>query len=266
MVGPRHLAERIFRDWTLRRRLPAEFGCSPILMSSAGGLGAIFKPFNKYDPTLLRLAKDLVKPGTIVWDIGANIGLFSVAAAARAGASGSVFSFEPDVVLVKLLRQTASLQSESNAKITIVPVAVAANVGLRLFNIAERARASNFLLEYGNSQTGGIAEVQTVMAVSADELVKWLPKPDVLKIDVEGAELEVLQGASGMLVEARPLIVSEVSGKNAGKVSELLTEADYVLFDGEKPLSREAIRLDAAWCTVAVPSEVLDYILGSEVP
>ncbi|MBL8564831.1 MAG: FkbM family methyltransferase [Hyphomicrobiaceae bacterium] len=266
LFWPRRIAEDLFRDWTVRRRLPAEFGSSPILMSSAGGLGAIFKPVDKYDPTLLQLAKDLVKPGSTVWDIGANIGLFSVAAAARAGASGSIFSFEPDVVLVKLLRRTAGLQSESSARLTIVPVAVAADFGLRSFNIARRARASNYLAEYGNSQTGGIAEAQTVMAVSVDKLATWLPKPDLLKIDVEGAELEVLQGAKLMLAEARPIVVCEVSGRNAGSVSQLLTCADYVLFDGGKPLSREAIRLDAAWCTVAVPSEGVDRISGSSVP
>jgi FkbM family methyltransferase len=218
---------------------------------------------DKFDPTLLRLAQEVVGWGDTVWDIGANIGLFSVAAAARAGAGGGVFSFEPDVVLVNLLRQTARMQRDSSAPITIVPVAVAADSGLRSFTIAQRARASNHLTDYGNSQTGGTAETQTVMTVPIDTLAAWLPKPDVLKIDVEGAEVEVLQGAKTTLVGARPLIVCEVSGGNAARVAELLTGMGYTLLDGEKPLTRDAIQFDATWSTVAVPHEKLDRIVPS---
>jgi hypothetical protein len=58
------------------------------------------------DEALLRNAIELVRPGDVVWDIGANVGLFSFAAAAPAGSAGKIVSFEADVWLAVLLRRS----------------------------------------------------------------------------------------------------------------------------------------------------------------
>jgi FkbM family methyltransferase len=252
-ISPRSALERMLRDTTMRRHLPKEFGRAPIIMSAAGGLGALLRPVRKYDPLLLRIALSLVHPGNVVWDVGANIGLFSVASAALSGASGNVIAFEPDVVLVNLLRRTASLQSRSAAPITIVPSGVAREQGLRSFSIAKRARASNALSDYGNSQMGGVAEIQTVVVFALDDLVRWLPPPNVIKIDVEGAEIEVLAGARELLHQRRPSIVCEVAGGNAPGVTKLLADIGYQLYDGSRPLSAASRCVDATWTTIALP-------------
>jgi FkbM family methyltransferase len=254
-MSARSILENLLRDRARRRRLPAAFGHAPIIMSAAGGLGALVKPVEDYDPTLLRLARTLVNPGDVVWDIGANVGLFSVACAAIAAETGKVIAFEPDAVLVQLLRRTGALQTASAAPITVVPTAVARETGLRSFSIASRARASNALTGYGNSQMGGTSETQTVVTFAVDCLTQWLPIPDVMKIDVEGAETEVLLGATNLLKSKRPLIICEVSDGNAQEVSRLLHEAEYQLYDASKPIEEGASIAEASWNTVAVPAE-----------
>lgn len=261
-MSARSILESLLRDRTRRRRLPAAFGHAPIIMSSAGGLDALLKSVDDYDPTLLRLAKTLVRPADVVWDIGANIGLFSVASAVIAGDAGKIFAFEPDAVLVQLLRRTSALQTASAAPITVVPIAVAQETGLRSFSIASRARASNALTGYGNGQMGGTAETQTVVAISVDSLAQWLPAPDVIKIDVEGAETEVILGAANVLRSKPPLIICEVTGRNANEVSRLLHEANYELYDASKPIEEGASTAVATWNTVAVPVELRSRYLA----
>ena len=88
------------------------------------------------DPPLLRNVQELVRPGDVVWDIGANIGLFTFAAAALAGVGGKVVAFEPEVWLVQVLRRSSRLQAPDSAPVTIIPAAVASQV----------AFTSNFLV------------------------------------------------------------------------------------------------------------------------
>jgi FkbM family methyltransferase len=96
------------------------------------------------------------------------------------------------------------------AIIKVVMAAVASEISLRQFSIATSSRASNALAEYGSSQMGGVREQQIVATFYLDWLVKKLPRPNIIKIDVEGAEIEVLRDLSYTLNEVRPLILCEV--------------------------------------------------------
>jgi FkbM family methyltransferase len=248
----RSFLERATRRTSFRRSLPTQIGGTQIYVSGSAGLKYLFRPMKSVDPVLCGMAKEFVKNGHVVWDVGANIGLFSFAAAHLAGRNGRVFAFEADVWLVQLLRRSASIQPSTSGTVQIVPTAVAKACDLREFNIASRSRASNFLAGYGQSQTGGVTERQAVVAVSLDWLADRLPAPDVLKIDVEGAELEVLEGGSNLLKRACPVIICEVCSERSEEVTDLLKRLGYRIYDGDvRPNERREVAR-ATWNTIAI--------------
>lgn len=250
----RKAAEKLTRGLRFPRKLPKEFGSNPIWVSPSAGLRYLLRPLAEIDPMLFRLAKEFVKAGDVVWDIGANVGLFTFSAASLAGKNGLVVALEPDTWLVQLLRRSARLQSGESAVVRVVPAAVAQSVDLRTFHIASRSRAANFLNGYGSTQTGGSAEEQIVITVSLDWLAERFPLPNVLKIDVEGAELEVLQGAESLLTKTRPTLLCEVSPEASPAVTKFLLGHGYRLYDGEvQDHQRRELEI-APWITVAIPA------------
>lgn len=217
----------------------------------------------KADPPLLRNVQELVQPGNVVWDIGANVGLLTFAAAAKSGSGGAVISFEPDSWLLQILRRSRSAQPANSAPVTIVPVAVASGIGLRQFNVAARSRASNSLAEYGHSQTGGVMEEFTVPTFTLDWLIDNQPRPDLIKCDVEGAEVEVFRGQMKTLTKIRPIIMCEVGDEQSDEITAIFVDSGYKLFDGEKPLSASSTVSRASWNTIAIPEEKCDSLVGA---
>jgi FkbM family methyltransferase len=239
----RGLAEQTTHRLVLRRRLPAPFGEVKIYASSEGGLRYLRPSLSGVDPTLLQLVADVVRPGHNVWDIGANLGLFSFAAAAASGPRGHVLAVEPDATLVELLRRTAA-SNGGHAQVDVMPVAVADELGVGRFNIARRNRSTSYLDGFGTSQTGGVRSTQLVPAVSLNWLAANFRRPDVIKIDVEGAELKVLDGGADVLRDT-PALICEVAGHSAAAVAQLLISHGYTLYDGALPAG-ERIPVTAA--------------------
>lgn len=231
----RTVAERLSRGRSFRYRLPAIYGGCRFYITPEAGLRYWIPSHGiKADEPLLRNAAETVRPGSIVWDVGANMGLFSFAAAGLAGANGRVYAFEPDAVMTRLIRRSARLNPHA-APVEVIPCAVAENLGLAHFEIAQRSRASNALEGFQLSQGGGVREVETVLTASLDWLAERLPPPDVLKIDVEGAELAVFRGAREMLKAKRPTILFELTRPNWEEESRLLNDFGYTLYDSELP-------------------------------
>jgi FkbM family methyltransferase len=249
----RSLAGRLTHGLLIKRRLPSSFGRVPFYVSTEGGLGYLRFGLGNIDPELLRVTAELVSPGDVVWDIGANIGFFTFAAAARAGPKGNALAVEPDTWLVDLLRKSAQLDGSRRSPVEVLPVAVSESVGTCRFHIARRARAANHLESCGSSQTGGVRETQWVVTVTLDWILERFPAPNVLKIDVEGAEHRVLRGASKLLSKFHPRIFCEVYSEHAAEVSEILHSFGYTLFDASADPSRREPLAKAAYSTIAYP-------------
>ena len=98
---------------------------------------------------------------------------------------------------------------------------------------------------------GGIRAIELVPTVSLDWLATHFPQPDVIKIDVEGAEAQVLAGAATVL-RSRPRIICEVAKENAATVRSILTELDYTLYNGEQPAIRRLPEEEALPNTLAI--------------
>lgn len=252
----RSILEKSTRPLIIKRRLPKEFNHTPLFVSPTAGLRYLFSGMNKVDPSLLALVKEFVKDGHVVWDIGANIGLFSYAAASLAGKNGLIVSVEPDTWLVHLLRKSARIQNKSVAPLKVISAAVASNVAVRTFCLAVRSRSTNFLAGYGSTQTGGVLEEQTVITITLDWLLENLQTPpDILKIDVEGAETEALCGAQNLLRIHRPIVLCEVGSESQAEVTRILHENGYKLFDADTPAQHRQEVLEATWNTLGIPGE-----------
>lgn len=251
----RRALEILGRNSSYVRRLPAKYGGGRCIVSTEGGLRYLGSMAN-VDPILLELSRQLVRKDDVVWDIGANVGLFSVAASFFAGPAGEVVSVEADNWLVCLLRRTASLRnSERQSSIEVVPCAVSNEETLAKFCIAERSRSSNSLEGAGSSQMGGVRETNTVPTVRLDWLLERRRAPALIKIDVEGAEAAVLSGATKLLAEVRPIMIIEVAGATAAAVTSSLMGAHYQLLDGEASPWFEHPVLKACFTTIAIPQE-----------
>ncbi|HXU32237.1 MAG TPA: FkbM family methyltransferase [Thermoanaerobaculia bacterium] len=250
----RRLIEYLSRGRVLKRRLPEEFGGAMIFVTPDAALKLWGNDLRRVDPDLLNAAAELVFPGAQVWDLGANVGLFAFTAAYLAGEQGGVRAVEPDPFLASLLRRSAANQPAGRAAVEVIEAAATATAGTVEFQIAERGRAANHLAEVdGSTQAGGVRTIRRVAAVTLDSLLKGNPAPDVVKIDVEGAELLALRGATNLLAEARPRIFCEVTAENAEAVGALLASFDYDVFDASVPAAERSPLGAAPWNTLAVP-------------
>ena len=249
----RSTLERASRRVVLKRRLPEHYGGCRMYVTPDAGLRYWRSNFENIDRFLLQRAVELTRRGAVIWDVGANVGLFSFAAAGLAGPQGKVFAIEPDVEMVKLLRRSAHSNNGSTAPVEVLPVAVSDHVGIERFLIAVRSRSANFLEGHGTTQTGGVRERQSVMSVTLDWLAERLPAPDVLKIDAEAAEARILSAAHELLSKHRPVILAEVSADSVPRVTEILKEHNYQILDAAtEPIKRKPLD-EAPWDTLAVP-------------
>jgi FkbM family methyltransferase len=251
-MGLRLALEQATHRIVVRRRLPSPFAAARIYTSSEGGLRYLARRMTQVDPVLLRLAAEVVRPGATVWDIGANMGLFSFAAAVAAGPGGRVLAVEPDTDLARLLRRSAALNS-GHAPVEVLPAAVCDELSIARFHVARRNRATSHLDGFGTAMAGGVRATELVPTVTLDWLAARFPAPDVIKIDVEEAELTVLAGASRVL-DRSPAIICEVAASNAGPVWELLNARGYAVYDGDQPRHERVPAGAAPFNTLAISS------------
>jgi len=234
----RSVVERMTHRLVVRRALPTPFAGS-FYVSSEAGLRYLKPTLRDVDPTLLRLVDELVSPGDVVWDIGANVGLFTFTAASKVGTGGRVVAVDADTYNVGLLRRSAS---RHGWQVDVVSAAVSDQNGLATFHIASRNRSTNALDGYGSTQMGGIRQTQIVPTVTLDLLADHFPAPDVLKIDIEGAEVLALTGGPSVLSKG-PTIICEVTMGNAERVAKVLRRFGYTFEDGDIPAPRSAVDL-----------------------
>jgi FkbM family methyltransferase len=247
----RSTLERLARGRVLHRRITVA-GRSLRLLVSPDAQLKFWKPWgHPFDKDLVEIAEKFVRPNSNVWDIGANVGIFTFAAAAIAS-EGTVVAVEADLWLVSILRRSARMADHRGRDIRILPAAASESNSVATLDIAQRGRASNSLEQVGGrSEMGGTREKQLVPSLTLDTLLGVFPSPDFVKIDVEGAEFLVLRGASHLIEECRPVFYVEVGHDVSKDVLRLFERADYLAVD------RTGARLSdrCAFNTLFIPSE-----------
>jgi len=251
----RRLAEHLSRGVVLRRRLPSKFGHLPIYVTPEAGL-RYWSAMSRIDSVLYSMAEEFVKPGSVVWDVGANVGLFSLCAAALSGQSGLVLAIEPDFWLAHLIDRSSQQLDAGQytcAQVEVLCASISESNRISKLAIAKGARASNYLIEtIGSTQARGARCVQPTVSLTLDFLLDYFPAPSLLKIDAETHEVSVLKGAERLLKEIRPTIWCEVSAQNSDELTKLLHGAKYNLYGAQ---IRPHQLIDRAWFhTLAVPT------------
>lgn len=236
----RTIIERLTRGVILKRRMTVNGKNCTLLISPDAQLKYLKFGRGAFDQDLIAIAEKYVHSKSNVWDIGANVGVFTFASASIAK-EGTVLSVEADIWLAGILRKTALLREYSNRNIIILPTAVSNKNSTETFLIARRGRASNALQNAGGrSQMGGVREKQYVPTKTLDSLLEDIVAPDFVKIDIEGAEYIALQGATTLLHEIRPLFYIETGANVSGQILDLFHKANYGAFDRQgKPLKEK---------------------------
>ena len=251
----RSLLERISREKFLKRRLPLRFGRTPLYVSPDAQLKYLNLGERAFDSELLSIVSEHIHEDSIVWDIGANVGVLAFAAASIAR-KGTVLAIEADIWLAQLISKSARLRENRALHIRVLPCAVSDRNGIAAFLVASRGRASNALEITGaRSQSGGIREKTVVPTLTLDTLLEFFSAPTFVKIDIEGAEAIALRGAGRLLSDARPVFYIEVGAGTNEAVTSILSSAGYVLFDGSMPVSKQVPLDHCAYNTLAMPRE-----------
>jgi FkbM family methyltransferase len=180
-----------------------------------------------YEPFTTALLQEHLREGDVFFDLGAHVGYTTAVASALVGPRGQVVAFEPRPINVRCLEKHLRVNRLTNVRL------IQACVGDQTSRCRFETRTGTGT---GHVTANGDLEVDMV---SLDDLFagEEIPEPDFLKIDVEGAEVNALEGAKTLLGEARPKVLVSIHGENTeGQVRELLGSLGYEFADlGERP-------------------------------
>ena len=208
----------------LRYRIFPDYGLAPI--------------FGRWEPALQRWFVRLVRPGMVVYDVGANYGMHSILLSRLVGAKGRVFAFEPDPDVVRALRDAIALNGQQNVQ--LVERALGDSTGRAHF-----ARGENAAIGALQPQASAGFEVSVVRL---DDFVfaEQNAAPQLLKLDVEGAEASVLEHGRRVLLETRPILLIELhTPEQDVRVGRALQQANYRALRTET--GAPVTRLDEGW-------------------
>jgi FkbM family methyltransferase len=186
-------------------------------------IGRSLDLYGEWAEAELALLGLLLEPADIVVDVGANVGTHTVFFAASVGRHGKVFAFEPQRIVFQAL--CANLALNGLANVHAIPAAAARQPG----TIVVPALDYESPLNFGGVGLAANGAGERVPTMTLDELP--IDRCKLLKIDVEGMELEVLEGARTLIDTFKPIIYME--NNNARKSPALiqaLEEAGYDLF------------------------------------
>jgi FkbM family methyltransferase len=231
-------------------------------------LGLVARGAKAYESAYVKALRGCIEQGETVFDVGANIGFYSVLFSRWVGPRGKVVCFEPDPDNVRLLRRNLEMNNCENALVREVALGRAQEV-----NVFSRDSATGATGHLGKGPTYG----ETVFGAGREFLIPVktetldaeavaLGQPGIVKLDIEGGEYEVLCGGSRVLREVRPVVISELSSwadngeyekTRAELAIELFRDLDYLILDLDtsEPVIPGGAR---AWMVLCLPRERLN--------
>jgi FkbM family methyltransferase len=184
-----------------------------------------------------------VKTGMQIIDIGAHIGLFSACSSQLTGPTGKIICFEPTPGTFDILKNTLKLNHCDN--VTAVMAAVSDKEGSATFYVGETAGCnSNSLVKHktGKEQTAYDVRMVTIDSIVSEHSLS----PGLIKIDAEGAELDVLKGGLKTFSDHQPILILGLhpafikqKGDSLEAIWDLLDAASYKIKLDGKEISRQ---------------------------
>jgi FkbM family methyltransferase len=178
------------------------------------------------EPQVQQALVDHLRPGMTFYDLGANIGYFSLIAARLVGPTGHVVSFEADPEIAARLCENLARNNFSYARVEQKAVWSTDTI-VSFARVDPRTSPDRGL---GHVSAAASGDTITVEAVSLDSYVVSQNAPDFLKCDVEGAEAEVFRGADRLLAQRRTILLVEMhSPENHRNLTQKFVELGYTL-------------------------------------
>lgn len=162
-----------------------------------------------------------IREGMTVWDVGANVGFYTLAFSSRVGAKGLVVAIEPLGSNVAILQKHIEINDLRN--VMVIQAAVSREVGLASFSVGESNSVGKIITSEGNYK---------IPTLPLDLVAQSLGPPDLVKLDIEGAEAAALQGAEDMLSTTKPELWIALHGLPAAEgVHQTLAAYGYKSYD-----------------------------------
>ena len=182
-----------------------------------------------YEPSIRGVFERLVKPHSVVFDIGAHVGFYTLLASVLVGSEGKVVAFEPLPQNLSYLKEHITINGINN--VTVIDAAVANYCGETFFQIAPDSSMGRI-----NTSEGDIK----ITVCTLDHMISshQITTPDLIKMDIEGAEMLALEGANALLSEARPTILLSTHGDDIReRCCDYLVSLGYQL----RPIGAESL-------------------------
>ena len=212
--------------------------------------------FGAYEPRTLRAYSGMIRPGDVVFDIGANIGAHTMHFARLTGAQGRVYAFEPTDFAVEKLRGNLALNPDLAARVSVHQCFLVAEAGAALpASIFSSWPVAHEHHDLDPEHLGKPKSLQAAEAITADAFVRGaaIDRIDFVKLDVDGHEDTVLRGFEQALRRFRPAILVELApfvyeGENAREFDDFisfLVRLDYQFTDAQtgRPVPADAAAL-----------------------
>lgn len=218
--------------WSIRRRLGP---LRPVVLDYDVGMRIQVRPVDRLgrrvfldgysDREHAVLLDALLRPGMVYFDVGANFGQFALMAATRVGRDGAVHAFEATSTMYEQL--AANVELNGLAQVTANHAAVADQPGTLEMTLCEPGKEAFSSLGRPMRPQDQIIGRETVPAITLDDYCRerGISRIDLIKIDVEGAEVRVIEGASNLL--------------SSGGVSSLVCEFNEVAAESQGSSGRE---------------------------
>jgi len=210
------------------------------------------KTFSSKEPETLSWI-DSFDNDTVMWDVGANIGLYSIYAAKAKNVQ--VVAFEPSVFNLEFLAKNIHV-NQLQKNIVIFPLALSSATGINLFKMNDPVwggALSSFGVDFNqHGKDFDVSFEYSTLGLSADRALDVfnIPRPDYLKIDVDGIEHFILEGAGGILKMVKSVLVEidndfeEQNEKSRQYLSDsgLVLREKHILLEGSNQFNQLWIR------------------------